>query len=318
MNVLEFATDCKVALWPVQQVVLKMVYNLPLEKEEADYITRLHEEGRCNHPDLPPTGVRKIHLSAGRRAGKSHIMALLTAYETYQQTFHPASEFPVHIMLSGPTQDYTTHTVKVSQDILDSSGNLQERAANRGSAYSFFQTEGDIEATGPWVGSRRTARASVRFQVAAAQAKALRGRFSIFIGVEEADFLARASGDDVVGASLLSTQRSGGKVVLFSTPNPYQTESVFRNKRDEWWGDPDALCLEIPTWEMNPTFPKGELEKLPSDIPEESEFGGSFVKEITAMLPERVLATITKKAEEKGMSLDAVVKNALEAWLKDG
>src|SRR5271165_489776 len=94
-------------LRPVQKVILKCYYNLPLDTKEkviivrdhlneveryrfteAEYLEFLYNEGRSNIKE-PVPGRNELVLVAGRRGGKSKIGALVCAYEAYRLIKNP-------------------------------------------------------------------------------------------------------------------------------------------------------------------------------------------------------------------------------------
>jgi len=89
-------------LYPVQRVIVKLYYHIPLDDKlktievrdmfrtkvlyhftEAEYVRYLHNEGRCNIGEQDHER-RELLLSIGRRAGKTTLSGIFASYEVYR------------------------------------------------------------------------------------------------------------------------------------------------------------------------------------------------------------------------------------------
>ena len=104
-NIIEFVESpwgLNMKLFPVQRIILKAHYGIPLDDTttfkisgwqkkdfrdvtEAEYLKILHEEGRCNIGEVVEGEQRReMILSIGRRSGKTTLAACISAFETYK------------------------------------------------------------------------------------------------------------------------------------------------------------------------------------------------------------------------------------------
>ena len=100
---IESSWGLNLKLFPVQRVILKAHYGLPLDDTvrdvvitdwrrenkraltEAEYLKFIYDEGRCNISEVDPgTQRRELVLSIGRRSGKTFMCACVVAYEVYK------------------------------------------------------------------------------------------------------------------------------------------------------------------------------------------------------------------------------------------
>ena len=102
LNIIKFADqELHFKLFPVQRVLLKMLYGLPLDNEsefvvhcngwgqpasfltEEDYAKLLFEQGRTNYKEGNTGPFQELVLPAGRRGGKTQLSAIILDYEIY-------------------------------------------------------------------------------------------------------------------------------------------------------------------------------------------------------------------------------------------
>ena len=127
----ESAWGVGMELYPVQRVILKAHYGIPLDdtKEflvdtswrldkkvkftEASYLRYLYDEGRSNIREvIPGQERREMVLSIGRRSGKTAISACIAAYETYKLILKADPHTYYGIMPSNPIQIISIATDK--------------------------------------------------------------------------------------------------------------------------------------------------------------------------------------------------------------
>ena len=142
----ESAWGVEMELYPVQRVILKCHYGIPLDdtKEflvdtswrldkkvlftEASYLRYLYDEGRSNIREvIPGQERREMVLSIGRRSGKTMLSAAIAAYETYKLILKGDPHSYYGIMPSNPIQIISIATDKDQAGILyqDVSGHFR-------------------------------------------------------------------------------------------------------------------------------------------------------------------------------------------------
>jgi hypothetical protein len=114
IDFIEGPQGLRITLYPVQRVVVKAMFGVPFDYypdwidripdwgkvtmwdayrekklrvvDEAEYLHICHDEGRCNVDDwrdIPWHGFREAAIFAGRRGGKSELVAAIAAYKLY-------------------------------------------------------------------------------------------------------------------------------------------------------------------------------------------------------------------------------------------
>lgn len=252
---------------------------------EAGYLRFLHSEGRCNISEVIP-GVerRELMLSVGRRSGKTAISACIAAYETYKliKKFNPHRYYG--ILPSNPIQIISVATDKNQAGLLynDVSGHFKRcsffspYAANNTLSFARFQTPQDIEDTCRYSDNPSTAKVSLKVTFTSCNPKGLRGAGNMVIILDElAHFIdnsAHSSADAVYKAvapskSAFSPKNEYGspigevesRILAISSPlgrSGFFFEQFQRGMKGE---DKNMLCIQAPTWEVNPTIPASEF-----------------------------------------------------------
>lgn len=281
----------------------------PVEHTEASYLAWLYEEKRCNIKKVIPGQERRnLILPIGRRSGKTLISSCIAAYETYklinkgnpQNYYGVAPSNPIRLVsvATGKEQAGLLYE-EVSHHFLKCSF-FRRYMANNTMSYARFQTPHDIEEFGSYAENQQ-ARASIKVFFAACNAKSLRGQGNIVIILDEvAHFLEQggSSAEEVFAAVAPSnaafTQKnefgepvygidntpSDGRVIMISSPLGKQ--GLFYLKFMQCMAGGDAadnmLCVQAPTWEVNPTIPASYFKEHYAFDPRMfmQEFGASF------------------------------------------
>jgi hypothetical protein len=334
-------------LFPVQRVILKAHYGIPLDDDPANkflindwkrenpqwftekgYLEFLFEEGRSNIKEVVPGHERRVMiLSIGRRSGKTTISACIAAYEAYKlinkgfpQQFYgltPNSTIQLISVATGKDQagllygEVSGHFSKCSF--------FKRYTANHTMSYARFQTPNDIEQFGPYSENMK-ARASVKVTFHACNAKGLRGAGNIVIILDEvAHFIDQggSSADEVYQAVAPSAAtftpkdefgtpidgegtRSDGRIIMISSPLGKQGlfYKKFRQGMGGGNGSENMLCIQAPTWEVNPTVSSEVFAEYYAEDPRVffTEFGGEFTDRTLGWLedPEDLFACIDK------------------------
>lgn len=323
-NIIEFVESdwgLKGRLHPVQKVILKAFYGIPLDDTvknvkvtdwrrenvqmmtEAEYLRYLHAEGRCNVAEITPGKERKfLVLACGRRSGKTEISAFITAYEADrllakenpQKYYGIAQGDEIKICAVATSKDQAGELYAKAKYYYKSCQRFDPYRANMTSSYTRFQTQFDIENFGRY-GSSANPQSSLKIMFYSCVAKGLRGAGNIVVVLDEfAHFNngGQNSSAEVFNAVTPSTAAfspkdpenlskeigpNESKVVMISSP--MGKEGFFYEKFQQGWDVPEnMLCIQAPTWEVNPTVDAETLETFFLDDPRnfEREFGASF------------------------------------------
>lgn len=198
-------------LFPVQKVILKAHYGIPLEDKvptinlsdwrresfrkitEAEYLQHLYDEGRCNIAKVEEGKERReMILSIGRRSGKTTISACIAAYETYKLISKGDPQAYYGLPHSNNIQIISVATDKDQAGLLyqEVSGHYRNCSffspytANNTQSYARFQTPKDIERTGSYIDDP-TAKATLKITFRSCVAKGLRGAGNIVVILDE-------------------------------------------------------------------------------------------------------------------------------------
>lgn len=197
-------------LFPVQRIILKAHYGIPLddtrtflitdwkrenprEFTEATYLRYLYEAGRCNIKEVALGHERRnLILPLGRRSGKTMLSACVAAYETYKLINKGNPQRYYGLAASSTTRLVSVATGKEQAGLLYDEVShhfarcnfFRRYTANNTMSYARFQTPHDIEEFGTYVENPQ-ARASVKVLFAACNAKSLRGSGNILIILDE-------------------------------------------------------------------------------------------------------------------------------------
>jgi hypothetical protein len=274
---------------------------------EAEYLAWLYSQGRSNIKEVIPGRERRnLILSLGRRSGKTILSACVSAYETYKlinkgfpQRYYGLTPNSIIQLISIATgkeqagllyQEVSGHFSKCSF--------FKRYMANHTLSYAKFQTPRDIEEFGPH--SETKGRASIKVTFAACNAKGLRGAGNVVIILDEvAHFIEEggSSADQVYEAVSPSSSaftpkndaghpihgsvtQSDGRIILISSPLGKQGLFYKLFQLGKTGGDAadNMLCIQAPTWEVNPTVPVSVFKEKYAQDPNVffTEFGGEF------------------------------------------
>ena len=298
----------------------------PRMMTEAEYLRFLFDQGRSNIKEVIP-GVqrRELVLSIGRRSGKTFLCACVVAYEVYK------------LLLKGDPQSYygvpktnTIGLISVATDkdqagllYTEASGHFSECAyfkpytANNTMSYAKFQTPEDIQRFGRYVDDP-TAKATIKVSFKSCVAKGLRGAGNIVIILDELAHFNDVGQSDAlkiyraVKPSLAAfspkdpkdRRKATGSVEgrILSISSPLGRQGFFFQKfRQGFTGGLESqnmLCIQAPSWEVNPTIEATFLaEEYATDATSFfTEYGADFTDRTRGWLePEHLLACVDPK-----------------------
>lgn len=201
-----------IPLWPVQRLILKAHYGIPLDDNpdntftitdwkrenpreftEASYLRHLYEEGRSNIAEVIPGQERRnLILPVGRRSGKTMISACIAAYETYklinkgnpQKYYGVAPSNPIRLISVATGKEQAALLYEEVSHHFAKCDFFKRYMANNTMSYARFQTPHDLEEFGSY-SENPQARASIKVLFAACNAKSLRGSGNILIILDE-------------------------------------------------------------------------------------------------------------------------------------
>lgn len=250
---------------------------------EAGYIRYLYDDGRCNIREvIPGKQRREMVLSVGRRSGKTLITSCIVSYETYKlllkgnpQKYYGSSQSNVIQLISVATdRDQAGLLYRESSGHFTKCDFFRPYAANATQSFATFQTPFDIDRYGSYADNQK-ARYSINVTFRSCVAKGLRGGANILVALDEVAHFGdkgQASADEVYQAVEPSTRtfspkdpknttrpigENEGRIILISSPLGKQ--GLFYKQYRLGFGSNKAadnlLCIQAPTWEVNPTVP---------------------------------------------------------------
>lgn len=269
---------------------------------EKEYLEYLFNEGRSNIKEVEPGHERrKMVLSLGRRSGKTSITAVIVAYEVYKliEKVNPHAFYG--IPTSNIIQMIVVATGKEQASLLysEASGHFRNSSffnpytAKNTLSYAMFQTPKDIEDFGSF-DDNADARMGIRVTFKSCIAKGLRGSGNIVVVMDEAAHFAdtgQASAKEVYDAVEPSTLQYSPKdpetrepmgdvesrIILISSPLG-RDGHFYRMFRLGFSEPKNLLCIQAPTWEVNPTVEASALIESFKLDPQvfAIEYGASF------------------------------------------
>lgn len=250
---------------------------------EAGYLRYLYDEGRCNIREVVPGKQRReMILSVGRRSGKTLITSCIVAYETYKlllkgnpQKYYGSSQSNVIQLISVATdRDQAGLLYREASGHFTKCDFFKPYAANATQSFATFQTPFDIEKYGSYSDNPK-ARYSINVTFRSCVAKGLRGGANLLVALDEVAHFGekgQASADEVYQAVEPSTRtfspkdpknttrpigENEGRIIMISSPLGRQ--GLFYKQFTLGFGNNKAadnlLCIQAPTWEVNPTVP---------------------------------------------------------------
>lgn len=277
----------------------------PRYMTEAGYLRFLYSEGRANIAEVDHER-RELVLSIGRRSGKTYIAAIIAGYETYKlilkgnpQEYYglpPGNNIQIISVATGKDQAGLLYQ-EVSSHFRNC-GFFSPYTANNTQTYARFQTPKDVERYGRYVDDA-TAKATLKVTFMSCIAQGLRGAGNIVVILDEMAHFTEESGSSsaesvykAVTPSMATFSHKDPKnykrpigdvearIIAISSPLGKQGMfyKLFQQGMKGGRGSGNMLCIEAPTWEVNPTLPASafESEYMKDATSFFTEFGGRF------------------------------------------
>ena len=233
------------------------------------------------------------------------ISACIAAYETYKLIKKGDPQDYYGLPSSNNIQIISVATDKDQAGLLyqEVSGHFRNCAffgqytANNTQSYARFQTPKDIERYGRYI-DNQGAKATLKITFRSCIAKGLRGAGNVCVILDEVAHFTdsgQSSADEVYNAVVPSTSAYSpkdkedkripigpveGRVILISSPLGRQGlfYNMFQIGMRGGTAADNILCVQAPTWEVNPTVPASEFEKhyLKNAAVFFTEYGGEF------------------------------------------
>jgi hypothetical protein len=217
IDIIEFAeVILRQSLYPVQKVVLKVAYGLPLDNTEkfqvrtdwrmdrdywpdfteASYLEYLCREGRSTILRVTPGVTHTEFIGVfGRRAGKGILTSVIAAYETYKlvkeldnpQAYYglPASS-QIGVRVIAFNKDQAKYVKRELDALMTVDGPWGTMAPLTQTLSSTrFQTVADLDFGGLFHPANPNPRATIKLEVCSAKANALRGSANIAVILDE-------------------------------------------------------------------------------------------------------------------------------------
>ena len=250
---------------------------------EAGYLRYLYAEGRCNIDKvIPGKQRREMVLSVGRRSGKTLVTSCIVAYEAYKllrkgnpQKYYGSSQSNVIQLISVATdKDQAGLLYREASGHFTKCNFFSPYMANATQSFATFQTPYDIDKYGSYQDNPK-ARYSINVTFRSCVAKGLRGGANLLVALDEVAHFGdkgQASADEVYQAVEPSTRtfspkdpnnttrpigENEGRIIMISSPLGRQ--GLFYKQFRLGFGSNKAadnlLCIQAPTWEVNPTVP---------------------------------------------------------------
>lgn len=247
---------------------------------EVDYFKMLYDERRCNIESFDDHKERnRLILSIGRRSGKSTMASCIMSYsvdyliglENPQKYYGLTDSNVIKVTAVATDKDQASILFKEASAHFESCQSFKPFIANATQSFVNFQSPEDIRKYGSYQ-EQGVGKSTIEITFKSAVAKGLRGSGNFVVVLDEiahfSDNSGSASGQAVYDAVSFSqaafTPKNGMepigspeyKMVMISSPlgrSGFFFEQFTTGFSDEF--KEDTLCIQAPTWEVNPSVP---------------------------------------------------------------
>jgi phage terminase large subunit-like protein len=312
----------KQTLFPAQKFAMKLFYGIPLDGKnktirtrdpftdktegfytEREYLTFLHNEGRCNwSEERVGHECHELVLVMGRRSGKSKVISVVSCYEYARLLSHDNP----HDYFRLPQSDMIKIiNVAASKDqavvLFDSVSNLVLESDYLKHYLSKDPLKQEIRFRSQWEIDNRAKnfQGTIRSVIGGATSRTIRGSGAVVVILDElAHFLSNdgKASDTAVYEALTPSLANfkhpdntpAGKTISLSSPMGRQGKffELYDTSMKPENSDLDILCLQVPTWDMNPDIPSDffadRQRKSPTAF--RTEFGAEFSDQVNVWI----------------------------------
>jgi hypothetical protein len=321
-------------LWPAQKVILKCLYGLELDQtpdavpvydimnekllfqfSEKDFLEYLYNEGRCNIKEVEIGKVyNELLLVCGRRASKSVITSIISAYELYKlvRCDNPQKKFgivpggEICIVSVAPTEAQAMVIYNQIASYAKVSPHIRDKIVSM-TAQEGFKLQSDAD-------FRIDPKSGTIFCITGgSSANSIRGHNAIIVIFDEFSFFAsnggRFSDKEIYNALTpsVSSFRGEGKKIILSSPD--NTSSYFYELYQMSLKFPkDSLMFKMYSALINHKNLSTEELKSKRRLDKQAfmrEFGGEFQTSVSSWIddPDSFKRCISaRKAETRGVT----------------
>jgi len=305
-------------LWPAQKWLLKMYYGVPLDKvkkpvdiegkiyqgipvfdqfmvdlkyefSEVEFLRYLFEEGRCNVKEQKP--FTELLLAIGRRGSKSAMTSMICSYEVYKllSRYSPHEFYRmldvgmISISTVATSSKQAQGMYKVIRGYISRCRFFDPFIVSDTEEAMTFRTQADLDKYGP------KCKGTIELLFKPAIGRGLRGPANIMCVFDEfAHFVneGQSSADACYEAATPSTatfkhpdsKDLEGKVACISSPLNKSGLFYQLYKHGMEGKAENRLCIQAPSWEINPTIASKYLRTKYNEDPANFlvEFGAEF------------------------------------------
>jgi hypothetical protein len=319
LTFIESPQGLNTCLYPVQRVIVRCLYGIPFDHKveipkyrtikiwdefkdnllrefatEEEFLHWAFEEGKCNirdWRDIPEGGFREAVVFAGRRGGKSQLVAAIGAYELYRL-----------LSLHNPQQYYDLKTSDIDFTFLaqDDKGASRLYTAMQGAInetpfftpYLKLSTNAVMKFVSESDRDKRDVLPTIKVVALPCTTNAVRGPSSRFLALDEfAHFASKkgATSEEVYAAATPATSnfvnpegKNEDMILCISSPwkKIGKMYDLWKQAMEEGLtGTPSKLAMNICTSIMNPRITASKLhtEYKENTMTFRAEFGGSFL-----------------------------------------
>jgi hypothetical protein len=343
IDFIESPQGLNVHLYPVQRVIVKAIFGVPMDYKEAtvpvhdafgeallytftdrEYLEYVYNEGRCNvvnWQDLPADGFSEAVIFAGRRGGKSQVVSAIGGYSLYkllnvkspQDYFGLVPGSPIDFTFLAQDDEGSNRLYdKLREDINRGPFFGPYMRSPAGASAMAFVTEADRE--------KRDATPTIHVASYPCTTNAVRGPSSLFLALDEFAHFRSAKGsssDEVYDAATPATMQfvnpdKEREALILSISSPLKKVGKMYDLHRlamERGVESGIFTLRTSTAEMNPrsdsAFLRREYEKSPMTW--KAEYGGQFLESSETFVTEAQIMACVDKDRENGVGFN--IKN---------
>ncbi len=296
---------------PAQKFILKCFYGMELDGKdkyidvrdmlnektlfqftEKEFLQWLYDEGRCNTNEVTGKRFLELDLVLGRRAGKSILTSVISAYELYKLVkrgdplayYGMPPQDSIYILNVAPTDPQAEIIFGQTRKLAQTCPFTSNRVINPTQEYFSVQTDSDLIRNIKKI-------ASIEVISGGCASNALRGRNAIMVALDEMAFFidnnGRFSSEEVYKALTPSTSTFHGEGKVICISSPYAKYGKFYTRYQQSFEEQDTtLMFQMYSAMVNPQVDTNHLrvERRRNRTNFMCEFGGEFSDTITAWI----------------------------------